>query len=786
MQENVKQMFKPSRALIKQHLEFVVSGMKMYCEGRLEISYGDAKNKPTLSENFSIDEVDKAADFAVQQNALGKNVYVTGALLQDDCESMLEHKRSSDSDFYACNSIWCDIDNKGAPITAEELRRKYAHFPPSLVVVTGRQHEGKPHLRVHLWWKLDEPLTNGQEVRTLVRGIQQTLGGDPATTNECRIMRLGGTVAWPVEGKEGRITEQTELMIPKNHQKSVNSSALIRNYPEVVDNTIKTDSNQPQESKYHSTVAGLQPETVDDGRDMYMSDMVYASISNLAAENGAWPTAQEVYDDVWPVYSRKVSPRDPRRTLDDEGRGSKTLQQKIKSKLRLFVSGRMRGVTLDSLVNAYKSKAKDSGQKAGQAESGAQSQQSENKQENAEAQPDKKPDITPTFLEDIDIDSIPPREFLYHNMVARKYVTMIVAAPGAGKSILTLGVAISAATGKPWGEWSTPKNQPIRVWMYNNEEGFDELRRRVKGVMIDRGIKKEDFGGRFALDSGEQKAITIAKLDDKGSVIYTPDFTQLKAAVLDRKIDLLIIDPFAETYDVNENSNDQIKNVTRLYRDIATECNCGVILVHHARKGMGSEGAAGNADMARGGGAQIGVVRRAFTLATMDETEAKALGVPTEDRRWFVRLDDAKSNITAPANKITWLKLKSIHINNGSGLFIEGDSVGVLNHISADEIMTEFEDQNQAEYEKIMNHLVQWMQFHNMSEAKMVNAVSELMRYPDKFSYKKRKIYDMIPAAIVAFRNKGGILLEDEVNYLSISEDKGAKNSLIIERKVKS
>jgi RecA-family ATPase len=289
------------------------------------------------------------------------------------------------------------------------------------------------------------------------------------------------------------------------------------------------------------------------------------------------------------------------------------------------------------------------------------------------------PTIKATSIDDIDLDHIPPREFLYADILARKYVSMVIAPPGAGKSILSMQIGLSAASGKPWGEWSS-KIKGLNVWVYNNEEGSDELTRRIKGVMMHNHISKDDISGKFYVDSGEHQSINVAKAQGE-TVVFTDDYIAMLTEIINRKIDILIVDPFAEMHSVAENSNDGMKVVTALFRKIAFDANCAVLLIHHAKKW--AEGMAGNADSGRGGGAQIGVVRRAFTLAKMSEDEAKKMGVPNDRRHWYVRFDDAKSNITAPAEKTVWMKFKSINILNGSGLYPEGDSVGGIGpHIS--------------------------------------------------------------------------------------------------------
>ena len=269
-------------------------------------------------------------------------------------------------------------------------------------------------------------------------------------------------------------------------------------------------------------------------------------------------------------------------------------------------------------------------------------------------------------IKDLDLDSIPPRSWLFGNIATRKVVTIVGASPGVGKSIFTMQVGVCAVANKTFGAHDA-KEPDIKTWVYNNEEGEEELRRRLKAILSYEQINQSDLAGRFFMNSGEDRSICIARKNlDDGGVIHTPDFDALKAEVLRRGIDLLIVDPFAETHALSENSNDEIKEVMRLYRRIAIECNCAVVLVHHTRKGGGSETASneqgGNADNLRGGGAQIGVARLVFTMAKMDGETARRMDVPDDMRHYYTRFDDAKSNITAPTKRTQWFKFKSKQI----------------------------------------------------------------------------------------------------------------------------
>lgn len=748
MSEKVQNLFAPDQDTIKKHLDFIRLGMEDYDDGRIEVGGLFSRN----TENFGMDETEKAAAFAASLNVPGQNAYLVGAFLDPD---MCPTGRSSDDNFYASSVVWADIDD---PHDADALKALYASCPPNRAIVTSRH----PTRRIQLWWKLREPLQDSDTLREALVGICQALGGDSKVINPTSLMRLGGTINYPNEKKlaKGRVIEKTEYAEIHDNRYDINQ--ILAAYP--VKDYSGVAAAMPDPEYVYKKTGILGPELIADGRETYMHKMVFASIVNLTAEHERWPEPQEVFDDVWPVYSARVATSGGR-SLEQDGRGQKALIQKIQSKLRLFKSGGMARHKCASVEDIIKN----------------------NKQTKKDLPPGVDPEtgeyintgvIKATSINDIDLDNIPPREFLYGSIVGRKYVSMIVAPPGAGKSMFTMQLGLYAAAGMPWGRWQCKK--PLNVWLYNNEEGSDELRRRIKGVLLDADIDKAALKGDFYIDSGEQTPINIASLGDEG-VIATPDYVALKAEVIARGIDLLIIDPFAETHSVNENSNDEIKRVAGLYRQIAFDANCAVLLVHHTRKGMeGSNGQqAGNADMARGGGATIGVVRRAFTLSTMTESDAESFGVPKEKRRWFVRFDDAKSNISPPADKTDWFQFNSISLGNGAGLYPDGDSIGVLKSVNITDLQAEYADENRAEMDAVLLMVIQQMDTMGW-ETSSVKELSQCLIGARKTNLKDSSLRKKITEYVKMTPKSHGITFNGNAHFLSISDQKSPNNSVII------
>jgi RecA-family ATPase len=101
--------------------------------------------------------------------------------------------------------------------------------------------------------------------------------------------------------------------------------------------------------------------------------------------------------------------------------------------------------------------------------------------------------------------------------------------------------------------------------------------------------RADDVDERLFVDSGRDQRCVIATETEYGARIAQPVYEQIKAQLLERKIDVLIIDPFVSSHEVSENDNRAIDAVVKAWGRLADECNCSINLVHHVRKGNGQE-----------------------------------------------------------------------------------------------------------------------------------------------------------------------------------------------------
>jgi len=563
MQEAATNLFRPNEILIRQHLEFVTSGMADFCDGRIEIAYGDKDNIPRHAETFSTDEIEKAVQFAAKKNAEGRNIYLVGAYLDPEAAPF---GRSSDTDFYSSGVIWCDIDRQ---VDINDLRQAYSHLPPALVVVTGRT----PHVRMHLWWKLSEPVTDADTLREALEGVQERLGGDRAVKNVTSLMRLGGTVAWPK--KAGRVTEQTEVILPANASQPVSIETFLREYPA---GAFQHAAEIVAAQDIHSVAVNPFEERIEDGREKYMHEMLCATILNLTAELGRWPTGQEVFDDAWPVYSRKVTAR-LGKTLDQEGRGQKLMQSKIKSKLSAFMRGKVRGFeTIEQVATNNRNKARAEPLRHEPAEHTTDTGEVLDEPENRKILPFK-------WAYDIE-PQINANDFV-EGMLGCGQFSVVYGESNCGKTFFMTDLAFHVAMGKRWRGRRVDQGGVVYVAL----EGSYGLSNRIAAFM--ETYPDDSRGMPFAVVTTQINFLDNAPDGQLAAFIETVKYVAEKVG----NVKLVVVDTLARAISGGDENSGQDMGLLVSHADtIRQATGAHVCFIHHSGKDK-AKGARGHSSL---------------------------------------------------------------------------------------------------------------------------------------------------------------------------------------------
>lgn len=269
---------------------------------------------------------------------------------------------------------------------------------------------------------------------------------------------------------------------------------------------------------------------------------------------------------------------------------------------------------------------------------------------------------------DFDEDKIERRKWIIPKMMMAGNTHILAAPGGTGKSLFTLQLAITLASGREWGGWAPTR--PCKVMIINAEDDIPEQHRRIAAAKTVMAMDA-DLRGRILI-ADNPASIAVAEIEQaKRPPQASALVEQLVATIRHHAIDVLIVDPFTETFEGDENSNDEVKWAMKIWRDqIARATGAAVYLVHHVTKDSSDGSKAGSASAIRGASALVNSARFAATMFGMTKDQALALGLQEADRVNYVRYDDAKSNHSLISG-VKWFEKVSVILGNG-------DEVGAL------------------------------------------------------------------------------------------------------------
>ena len=559
-----------------------------------------------------------------------------------------------------------------------------------------------PWVRAQMYWKFVDMVASADIIKRINTSIAGTMQGDTAVVNPTSLMRVGGTVAWP--WKDGRGVEETTV---KAQPRRYIMAAVVAAFP--------VEKKAPADSPAFDMDLG------------HTSQDYQLRIKNIRA-------GKELHNNTRDLVAHMV------------GRGYEIpiIETMCDALLRPVSDGG----TIEMVPGLIRSAIEKFGY--------------------TPLQPLEKNETDPLMahaLGDITASDIKRRDFLYGTHLIQKYVATTISPGGGSKTTLLLTDAIAMATKR-----NLVGNHPhkqCKVWHYNLEDPLDELQRRVIAICDHYEIDLSEVKDHIFLNSGRDRKLVVATKTPTGAVIATPDVEKIIEEINKHEITVMQVDPFVKCHQVEENDNKEIDLVMDQWGDIANRTGCAIELPHHVRKPPAGQSVAhGDINQARGASAISGAVRSARTITVMTEKEASALGIKPDMKNWYIRIDDAKANMSPPAANANWLERRSITINNGDE-FNEGDSVGILTKWTPPDA---FDGMTETIIKRIINEIdigatdVQRYSFNKNSNRWVGNAIIEnaLDKTPD------------IASVIIKAWKASGLLYEDEYeNTRSRKDEKG-------------
>lgn len=576
------------------------------------------------------DKFDAATAWAVQQNALGRGVYWTVNVVAPGI-----HKKPSGGkadmenygDIVGQRFLHVDIDppKDGSHFSLIEAQRTLGslQYPPSFTLATGGG--------LGAFWRLDDTVRDKRAVTMTNKALERLLRGDNCHNHD-RLMRVPGTVNYPNAKKRaaGRKPAMAAVLEPDDGV-TYPLQALVAAYPLPFE-------KEPADKKAADVSDDVRLLTADDlGLDQF------SALRSLIER----PTNRDRSDDAFSCAGR----------MHRDG----------------YSDAQIYGVLMNpaNAVSAHILDQRDPRYQATNCIENSRPEKVRQKADNDDAPAAK---ISATPYQWRDPATIPLRPWVYGRWFLRGTVACVVAPGGVGKSTMLAGTALALATARPLlgkATWEGPK----RVWLWNLEDDLDEMSRAIQSAAKHYGISREDIADKLFVDSAMEGSGLCTATEVNGEFrILSPVYEALTAELIARKIDLLVVDPFVSSHEVEENANTKIDKIAKAWGRVAKAANCVIVLVHHTSKAGSGEVTAMSA---RGAVALINAARSTLVLNRMDKEQAERLGIPDDERRRYFSVEDDKHN-RAPAEKAEWYKLASVDLGNGPpNALTGGDSVGV-------------------------------------------------------------------------------------------------------------
>lgn len=170
--------------------------------------------------------------------------------------------------------------------------------------------------------------------------------------------------------------------------------------------------------------------------------------------------------------------------------------------------------------------------------------------------------------------------WLVRSLWAANTVGILAGSPRAGKTWLSLDLAVSIASGTPClGTFPVERQGPVLLFLA--EDAPESARQRVEGICHHRGLDVEDL---------DMHLITAPAL----RLPLPADTQKLFATVAALKPVLLVLDPFVRIHaGIDENNAGEVSRLLADLRLLQRTHEVSILVVHHLRKnGRGSPGEA--------------------------------------------------------------------------------------------------------------------------------------------------------------------------------------------------
>lgn len=259
------------------------------------------------------------------------------------------------------------------------------------------------------------------------------------------------------------------------------------------------------------------------------------------------------------------------------------------------------------------------------------------------------------------LEKIPPRDWVMHRLLMRGEGSVLAGPGGVGKSGFTLALAAHGAVGRSFAGFAVAR--PFKTVVYNMEDSRHEMEARLYAACATYDMDPREVEKHILLWPGREMRFRLLNRDHSFAMA---DIQELARLMRGESFDAIILDPLISLHHEEENDNAAMGDVMEAFNGLCRLANAAGLALQHTPKGVRQ---AGSSDAVRGAGNIVNAVRIASTIFAADEADAALYGLGEGYKARYVRIDDAKQNLSALETKPLWLEKQSFPMPNGDSSY---------------------------------------------------------------------------------------------------------------------